>query len=1062
MEKYKNLVDILVERNQTQPERVIYKFLDYKNDEFHIESHTIRELYTKSLEMCYALRSKGLRKGDRAIIFSMQDWGTIYAVFGCMMAGVTFTLIPPPLDEGKVDRFIAVLKSCRPKALISNFALEQGSNTNMTGRLIREAFFNVVTLRRIYTDQLLPYTNPAIITPMHDHDLVYLQFTSGSTSMPKGVRITQKALMKNMEQCDNVYNFNYGTLGTWVPFYHNLGLTITIFMPLCMTNATVYHIQTLQFLANPKIWIKALSDYKLTLTVGPGSAFDATTRIFTPEEAAQYDLSHMTHLMNGSEFVSPKTVETFSKMFNLSPNAMAPGYGLAENVCLAAVASQDYRVINLDLDAYQNNKLIETEDPDCKQIVGLGPAVCDLKMLVCNPKTCRAYKDMHIGEIFIGGDSVADGYWENPKESRKFRYEIEGHDGYFYKTGDLGFMKDGYLYLTGRIKEMLIVNGHNVYPSDLTLLLQHIPALAATPMGFFSYNDGQKEQTVCCIEAKSDIGFDKLVSQINALVADRFGFSFHDIIFVPLNSLPRTDNRKLQMLKARKLYQEGKLEILYSSHLRRTSKSSGGTLIDKSLKQADELVMQVKSVFDKVLNIEHYNLTDSFLELGGDSLMGYELANKIEQQFHVKLDLRELLLDSSVSGVASYLRRILSGAKNLGRVTNLAAECVLDDSIRPTGEYTKPISDCNKIFLTGATGFLGAHLIQAFIERYPKEDLMITCLVRAASKEAGMNRIVDNMKHYLCWNESYRPYIRIVTGDLTSYHLGMSDADYQMVTSECDAIFHNGAVLNFVYPYEFLKLTNVNGTIETLRIACEGTPKYYHYISSYSVYDTPDKLGKHVFENDPLTTSSGFALAYSETKWVSEKLTKIAQERGLRTTIYRPGDITGTKRGIWEVDDMVSRTIVSAIEMKAFPRTNYCMHMTPVDYVAAAIVHIAHKEEAIGQAFNIINPRPVSMKQLIADIRKCGYNIRYVPFPIWKKRLKDSTAENNSLVLLASLFDSGTDSSPGMLRHFIGKDTTYDTSKTELLLNGSGIKCPVVDTKMIAAYLRYFKKLGKI
>lgn len=1062
MEKYKNLVDILVGRNQTQPERVIYKFLDYKNDEFHIESHTIRELYTKSLEMCYALRSKGLRKGDRAIIFSMQDWGTIYAVFGCMMAGVTFTLIPPPLDEGKVDRFIAVLKSCRPKALISNFALEQGSNTNMTGRLIREAFFNVVTLRRIYTDQLLPYTNPAIITPMHDHDLVYLQFTSGSTSMPKGVRITQKALMKNMEQCDNVYNFNYGTLGTWVPFYHNLGLTITIFMPLCMTNATVYHIQTLQFLANPKIWIKALSDYKLTLTVGPGSAFDAATRIFTPEEAAQYDLSHMTHLMNGSEFVSPKTVETFSKMFNLSPNAMAPGYGLAENVCLAAVASQDYRVINLDLDAYQNNKLIETEDPDCKQIVGLGPAVCDLKMLVCNPKTCRAYKDMHIGEIFIGGDSVADGYWENPKESRKFRYEIEGHDGYFYKTGDLGFMKDGYLYLTGRIKEMLIVNGHNVYPSDLTLLLQHIPALAATPMGFFSYNDGQKEQTVCCIEAKSDIGFDKLVSQINALVADRFGFSFHDIIFVPLNSLPRTDNRKLQMLKARKLYQEGKLEILYSSHLRRTSKSSGGTLIDKSLKQADELVMQVKSVFDKVLNIEHYNLTDSFLELGGDSLMGYELANKIEQQFHVKLDLRELLLDSSVSGVASYLRRILSGAKNLGRVTNLAAECVLDDSIRPTGEYTKPISDCNKIFLTGATGFLGAHLIQAFIERYPKEDLMITCLVRAASKEAGMNRIVDNMKHYLCWNESYRPYIRIVTGDLTSYHLGMSDADYQMVTNECDAIFHNGAMLNFVYPYEFLKLTNVNGTIETLRIACEGTPKYYHYISSYSVYDTPDKLGKHVFENDPLTTSSGFALAYSETKWVSEKLAKIAQERGLRTTIYRPGDITGTKRGIWEVDDMVSRTIVSAIEMKAFPRTNYCMHMTPVDYVAAAIVHIAHKEEAIGQAFNIINPRPVSMKQLIADIRKCGYNIRYVPFPIWKKRLKDSTAENNSLVLLASLFDSGTDSSPGMLRHFIGKDTTYDTSKTELLLNGSGIKCPVVDTKMIAAYLRYFKKLGKI
>lgn len=1064
MSKYdKNLVDILIERNKTQPERVIYKFLDFKGEDCDIQSHTIRELYVKSLEMCYALKSKGLRKGDRAVIFSMQDWGTIYAVFGCMMAGVTFTLVPPPLDEGKIERFISVLKSCKPKALISNFALEQGSNTNLTGRLIREAFFNVVTLKRIYTDQLLPYTNPAIITRVHDNDLVYLQYTSGSTSAPKGVRITQKALMKNMEQCDHVYNFNYSTMGTWVPFFHNLGLTITIFMPLIMTNATIYHMQTLQFLANPKLWIKTLHKYKLTLTVAPGSAYEAATRIFTEEEAAQYDLSHMTHLMNGSEFVSPKTVETFSRMFNLTPNAMAPGYGLAENVCLACVASQDYRVLNLDMEAYQNGKLVETDDPEGKQIVGLGRPVKDLTMLACNPKTRRAYKEMNIGEIFIGGDSVADGYWENPKESRKFHCQIEGYDGNFYKTGDLGFIKDGYVYLTGRIKEMLIVNGHNVYPSDLQLLIQqNIPALATAPMGFFSYNDGQRELTVACIEAKSDVGFDKQVSRINNLVADRYGFSFHDIIFVPLRALPRTDNSKIQILKTRKMYQEGKLEILYSSHLRRTSKPAGGTLIDKSLEMADDLMIQVKSVFDKVLKIDNYKMTDSFLELGGDSLMGFELANKIEQQFHVKLDLRELLLDSSVSGVASYLRRVLSGAKGSGRNTNLAAECVLDESIRPTQAYTKEIGDCRKIFLTGATGFLGAHLIQAFIERYPTDELMITCLVRAASKEAGMERIIKNMKHYHCWNDSYAPYLKVVCGDLSSPRLGLSEADYAQVVAECDCIYHNGAVLNFVYPYEFLKMTNVNGTIETLRIACEGTPKYYHYVSTYSVYDTPDKTGKRVYENDPLTTHVGFALAYSETKWVSEKLTKIAEDRGLRTIIYRPGDITGTKRGIWEVDDMVSRVIVSAIQMGCFPRSNYCMHMTPVDYVAAAITHISRKQEAIGQAFNIINPRSVSMKQLIADIRKCGYNVHYIPFPLWKKRLHESSAEKNSLVLLESLFEAGTDANPGMMRHFIGKDTTYDTSKAELLLNGSDISCPVVDTKMIAAYLRYFKKLGRI
>ncbi|HIZ08681.1 MAG TPA: thioester reductase domain-containing protein [Candidatus Eubacterium avistercoris] len=1063
----KNIISILQQRYHSQPGRVLYRFLDYNSEgRCSIEDHTIQEIYEKSLQMAFTLKSKGLQKGDRAVIFSMQDFGTIYAALGCMMLGVVFTIIPPPLDEGKVDRFIAVLKSCSPKALISNYGLEKSSNTKITSRLLREAFFNVIRLKRIYTDKMLPYIKPEIITNVYDNDLVYLQYTSGSTSAPKGVRITQKALMKNMEQCENVYDFNHSTLGTWVPYFHNLGLVITIFMPICTENATVYNLQTLQFLENPKLWIKMLSDFKLTLTVGPGSAYDACTRIFTPEEAAKYDLSHMTHLMNGSEYVSPKTIETFSQMFHVAPNAFAPGYGLAENVCLACVASQDYRVVDLDYDAYQNNKLILTDDKKhAKQVVGLGQAVKDLTMLVCNPRTKRAYKDLHIGEVFISGDSVADGYWNNPKESRKFRYKVEGYDGWFYRTGDLGFMKDGYLYLTGRMKEMFIINGHNIYPNDLLLLIQQkIPALALSAIGFFAFNDGQKEQVVACIESRSDVNFEARVSQINSLISEHFGFSFYDVVFVPLKSMPRTDNSKLQMLKARKMYQEGQLHILYSSHQKRTAKLPAGDnkLIDKPKEVADEILLQVKSVFDKVLNIEQYSLTESFLELGGDSLTGFELVNKIEQKFNIKLDLRELLLDSSVSGVADYIRRVLSGSKGNGRKGNLAQECRLEDSIRPENSYTTELSQCRSIFLTGATGFLGAHLIRSFIEQYPSDGLSITCLVRADSEEAAMERIIRNMQHYHCWDDSYKPFIHGITGDLSKPDLGIAPDIYSRLCEEIDVIYHNGAVLNFVYPYEFLKATNVNGTIETLRLACRGKAKYYNYVSSYSVYDTPDKTGRHVFENDPLTTSKGFSLAYSETKWVSEKLTGIANTRGLRTVIYRPGDITGSEEGIWEVDDMVSRVITGSIQMRSIPRTSYCMHMTPVDYVADAITCISRKPEALGQAFNIINPKPVSMKQLISDIRRCGYPIRYIPFPTWRRRLRSSDAQENSLAILECLFESGTETNPGLLRHFIGKDTTYDTSRTELLLNGSGIQCPPVDTHMISAYLKYFKKLGCI
>ena len=1041
MKKITSLIDILSARAEKSPERVIYRFLEYKNGKWEMQNITMRSLYHKSLEIAYALRKKGLRPGDRAVIFSMQDYGTTYAILGCMMAGVTFTVIPPPLDEGKIARFISVLKSCQPKALISNYALEQESGVSLTGRLIREAFTSVIRLKRIYTDRLTPYKRKDVIVDATENRLVYLQYTSGSTSAPRGVRVTWKALMKNLEQCQACYDFNHGTLGTWVPFFHNLGLVVTICMPICTTDACAYFLSTMQFLENPKLWVKMLHDFNLTLTVGPGSAFDACTRIFTPEEAAKYPLTQVTHFMNGSEFISAKTVEKFSKMFRLSPNAMAPGYGLAENVCLATFASQDYRTLKLDYEAYQKNCAVlvteEKEGEQVKEIVSVGAPVKDLNVVIANPKTKKPYPDLHIGEIFISGDSVANGYWGNLKENANFRVRLEGYDRNFYKTGDLGFLYEGHLYITGRIKEMLIINGHNIFPSDLqALIIQKVPALATTAFGFFSTNDGDKEHVIAVVESTPEEDFQKRVGQINAAVSERFGFSFYDIIFVPRSAIPRTDNGKLQMLKARDLYQQGKLQLLHSSHAYRTG-SAETTIIDKSIDKADEILLQVKSVFEKVLNIEQYNLTDSFLELGGDSLMGFELVSKIEERFHVKLDLREVLLDSSVSGH-------------------------LDPAISPSGAYETAPQDCRNILLTGATGFLGAQLIRAILTQYPKEGLHLYCLVRADSEEAGLERLIKNMEHYECWKEEYRGFLHPVIGDLSTEKFGLSDEQWQELAQTIQVIYHNGALLNFIFPYEFLKETNVHGTVETLRLACAGQPKYYHYVSSYSVYDTPSNKGKRVYENDPLNTARGFSLAYSETKWVSEKLVGIAQKRGLHTVIYRPGDITGASNGIWEMDDMVSRMIVGTIQMQAIPRTSYCMHMTPVDFVADAICCISRKPEAMDQAFNLVNPAPVPVKKAVSYIRAHGYPVRYISFGAWKSKLKQATASENALTLLACLFESGTDANPGVLRHFIGKDTIYDCTKANVLLNQSGISCPPVDEKLFGAYLNYFKKNGWI
>ncbi len=1071
-----HIIEQLENRLTTQPDFVLYRFADYKDGEFKFQDCSIKQIYKKSLEMANALKEKGVRKGDRAIIFSMQDFGTVYAVLGCMMAGIVFTVLPPPLDESKLTRFISVLKSCKPKALISNYALEKGSGVSVTGRLLKEAFFDVISLKRIYTDRLAPYSRRDVIVPQEPEDLVYLQYTSGSTSEPKGVRVLRKNLMFQMEQCNEVYDFRQSSLGTWVPFFHNLGLVITVLMPICVVGPVVYHMNTIQFLENPKLWIKMLSDYKLTLTVGPGSAFDACTRIFTEEEAAQYDLSNTTHLMNGSEFVSPETIARFSRMFHAPYLASAPGYGLGECVCLASVASQDYKVLRVDFEQYQDNRIVLSDAKDAKEIVSLGKPVKDLTIVAANPKTKKAYGELRIGEICIQGPTVADGYWGNIPDNKNFHFRLQNKDGDFYRTGDLGFLYEGNVYITGRLKEMFIVNGHNVYLNDILLCLQQkVPSLTGAAIVCFTVEQGTKEQVIACVEASADFPFTKAASRINSVMAAQFGFSFYDIVFVPAKSLPRTDNNKLQTVKARRMYANHTLPILYSvrEHAQsaplpsETGPAESKTEIrkDETAKPettiVDDIFTQVKSTFDRVLNIDHYNIHDSFLELGGDSLTGFELLTKIEQKFGIKLDLRELLLDASVSGISDYIHRILNGGKTHSTHVDLIAECHLPDEIRPEQDYKVTADTCRRIFLTGATGFLGSNLIRSFIETYPHDGLKIYCHVRAADEETGMLRIKEKMQHFRCWKPEYELFIHPVPGDLTRPLLGMEPELYEKLSEEVDAVFHNGALLNFVYPYQYLKRTNVTGTAEALRFACKNKAKYFHYVSSYSVFDTPDFIGKKILEEDPLNNGEGFSLAYSETKWVSEHLVSSAAKRGLKTIIYRPGDITGGENGIWNLEDMVSRLIVGCIQLQCVPPASYQMQMTPVDYISDAMANISRQELAVGRHFNLINPKPLSLRQLVNSIRRKGYRVHYVPYGLWKKRLH-ACKDTNVLSILECLFEPGTSNNPGILRHFTGKNSVYDTSNAKALLKNTNITCPPVDDRFIHLYLNYFHKCGYI
>jgi len=1022
----------------------------------------MKTLFDNSKDVACAMAAHGAKKGDRAIIFCTQDAGTIYAVIGCMMAGVVFTVIPPPIDDSKLIRFISVLKSCKPKFLISNYALEQGSDSGVKKQILKKAFLEAVSLKRIYTDRVQRHEEDVTFGSPDDEDLIYLQYTSGSTQDPKGVMVTSGNLMSCLNSSKEAYDYSSGnSLVSWVPFYHNIGLVSGILLPVTADQGEVYFIHPLQFLKDPKIWIKVLCDFKANATAGPNSAYEACTKMFRKEDAAAYDLSHVTMLLNGSEFIHAETIKKFCDLFDIPLNAFTNGYGLSECVCVGSVALKNFKYMKIDQDAYRAGKFIPTDDEDSKSIVSLGRPIGDLKILAVTEEGEPCAED-EIGEIYLQGDSVCGGYWENPTETERFHATVKGLEGRFFRTGDSGVVYDGELYLTGRLKEMLIVNGKNIFPSDIALLLRRsCPSISEEAISVFSVMTDTGEDPILCVESEPRL-FEPLVREINHAMVQAFEFSFSDVVFVKIDTLPRTDNRKIKTNAARQHYEQNKLDILYSA------KACGKTEIYKAPVEglpADASLETIKAFIRNVFknHTEYHDFDDhtEFTDLGVDSLTAVEMLDELEHLSGVEIDLRNIAGLLTVDGLSRHIQKLLAGEET-NRV-DWDKEISLQESIRPSGEYGATPGECRKIFLTGSTGFLGAYLIRALLRGPHGKGLTIYCHARAENAEKAMERVIENMKFFKCWNERFRDRLVPVPGDLNKTNLGMEPGLYDSLAGEIDAVYHNGAVLNFLFSYSQLKQTNVGGTIEALRFASAGKPKYFHYVSSYSVFDNPSHFGKTAMESDPLLSPEGYFLGYSETKWVAEKLVAEAADRGLRTAVYRPGEITGgIKEGVWKLEDMISRMLVGCIQMRAMPEMDISLPLTPVDYVSEAIARISLMDGAVGKQFNIINKHLTNTGEIGRYIRKAGFNYTILPYEAWRRKLAETPPSKNALSILSRLFTDDRGEGETLLERYGKLQARLDAGNADSLLKGSGVVCPPLDKKYFYKYLKMFMKAGFI
>lgn len=382
---------------------------------------------------------------------------------------------------------------------------------------------------------------------------------------------------------------------------------------------------------------------------------------------------------------------------------------------------------------------------------------------------------------------------------------------------------------------------------------------------------------------------------------------------------------------------------------------------------------------------------------------------------------------------------------------NLEAEAILDPGIQPSAvPCDVDFANAKTVLLTGASGFLGAYLLH---ELMTATEARVHCLVRCSSADDGRKRIEDNLLKYQLWRDDFASRIAPVPGDLALPFLGMPSDQFEAFSNTIDTVYHNGAVVNFIYSYGSLKLPNVRGTEEVIRLASRGRRKPLHFISTIGVFPPTMQPEVTVLESDPSSQWRQLTAGYPQTKWVAEKLVTVAAERGLPVRIYRPGFVSGdTKTGIWNTDDFLARMITGCIQLGSAPDIDATVEMVPVDYVSKTIVHLSRQKQLSSTVFHIVGQHRLSLRELFSLVGSLGYQLTMVPYADWRKALFDDAkvSSNNALFPLLTGFTDGPPLSMPV----------FDCRHTLNGLQGTQIECPRIDRDLISVYLSYFKNCG--
>lgn len=551
------LVDVLNSQSQLHPNRLAYTYL--LDGEACEQNWTYSDLHRQAVRIAVRIREEGLTEGDRALLLYQPGLDFIAGFFGCLYAGVIAVPVYPPLSARDFPRLLAVLGDATPKAILTS--------TDLLAIIQKEAgaALGAIPLPWIPTDGLDAFAGDLPTPSVTADSIAFLQYTSGSTGKPKGVIVSHGNILANQAMIAAAFGHSEESIVVgWLPVYHDMGLIGNVLQPLYL-GARCILMSPQAFLEKPLRWLAAISKYRATTSGGPNFAYDLCVRKTTSQERAALDLSCWDLAFNGAEPVRPETLNRFAAAFacaGFSRSTFFPCYGLAEGTLLVTGGEKHElpREIRIDKRQLEENVLTTADAAtETLELTGCGRPWHGARLRIVDPQTNVVLPDGHIGEIWIAGPNVAQGYWNKPEETAEsFAAFTTAGEGPFLRSGDLGAMTAGELYVTGRSKDLIILRGRNLYPHDLELAVQEAHSSFRPGCGAaFSIDVEGEEKLVFVQECHASVGAElaeDLLTAIRAAVLQSFQQRCHDILIVKPHTLAKTSSGKLRRSHVRTQY----------------------------------------------------------------------------------------------------------------------------------------------------------------------------------------------------------------------------------------------------------------------------------------------------------------------------------------------------------------------------------------------------------------------------------------------------------------------------------------------------------------------------